>query len=153
MTFRSIALQEKQLTKNQNRLALIRSAELDKIIIPPNTETTIKGYRCKELPYKPTPCMLQQTSLTTNHQIQDLDIEPSLHHYDYQNNNIMTIKISNVTTSTIAIPPRAIVCEMQPVTIQPVPKEDIRDDTPVIEKVKDIMQSDLTDEQFQDGRT
>lgn len=152
LTFRSIALQEKQLTKNQNRLALIRSAEVDKIIIPPNTETTIKGYRVKELPYKPTPCMLQQTSLTTNHQIQDLDIEPSLHQYDYQNNNIMTIKISNVTTSTIAIPPRAIVCEMQPVTIQPVPKEDIRDDTPVTEKVKEIMQSDLTDEQFQDGK-
>ena len=83
--------------------------------------------------------MLQQTSLTTNHQIKDLDIEPSLHQCDYQNNNI---KISNVTTSTIAITPRAIVREMPPVTIQPVSKEDIRDDTHMIEKVKQIMQID-----------
>ena len=41
---------------------------------------------------------------------------------------------------------------MPPVTIQPVPKEDIRDDTPMIEKVKEIMQIDWTDEQFQDGK-
>ena len=41
LTFRSIALKEKQVSKNMNRLALNRSAELDKIIIPPKQPSKV----------------------------------------------------------------------------------------------------------------
>ena len=40
--FRCMLLRERELTKN-NRLALVKSAEKNRIIIPPNTETYNKG--------------------------------------------------------------------------------------------------------------
>lgn len=46
LTFRTIPLKEIQLSKNKNRLALLRSAELQ-IITPPNTEKSIEGFCIK----------------------------------------------------------------------------------------------------------
>lgn len=52
---------------------------------------------------------------------------------------------SYLTASTIAILPRPIFCELQPVTIHAIvdiPKEGNTDNRPVTNKVNDIMQSD-----------
>jgi hypothetical protein len=54
----------------------------------------------------------------------DLDIEPRLHLFNFKNNGHITIQISNVTTRTITIPPKAVICELQPVTIQPKPSQE-----------------------------
>jgi hypothetical protein len=36
----------------------------------------------------------------------------------------ITIQLSNITTRTITIPPKAVICELQPVTIQPKPSQE-----------------------------
>jgi hypothetical protein len=51
LTLRCITLQEKELKKNKNRLALVKNAELNKITIPPNTVLEIQGYCDKETQY------------------------------------------------------------------------------------------------------
>jgi hypothetical protein len=48
----------------------------------------------------------------------DYDIEPSLIQYHHKQNGPVTVRISNVTTKTINIPPKAIICELQPVSVQ-----------------------------------
>ncbi len=47
----------------------------------------------------------------------DIDIEPSLVSYMYQDSELVDVHISNVTTRTVTIQPNAILCEMQPVGI------------------------------------
>lgn len=54
---------------------------------------------------------------------QDLDISPSFVSYKYQNNNNnVKVKISNVTTTTVKIPPKTLLCEIQPVIEEEIPK-------------------------------
>ena len=98
LTFRCITLREKELSKNQNRLALVKSLEPHKITtsIPPNTTLKIQGNLDKELLYKETPSFLQSSPLASDNQ--DLDIEPQLYQYIYKNNGIIDVNGSNVTT-------------------------------------------------------
>ena len=56
-------------------------------------------------------------------QVVDIDIEPTLRPYRYKENGIISVTLSNVTTRTITIPPKAIICEVQPVTIEATPKQ------------------------------
>ena len=47
----------------------------------------------------------------------DFDITPAVVHYSYKKNGIIDVQVSNVTTSTFAIPPKAVLCELQPVDV------------------------------------
>lgn len=58
LSFRCIALREKELLHNQNRLAYIKSAEKKKIIIPANTEVIIQGAIHDAIPYHPVCAIL-----------------------------------------------------------------------------------------------
>lgn len=83
------------------------------IIIPPNSEMKINGYIDREVPYHPVYAFLQNTHKSVIPQ--DLDISPSVVSYKYQNNkNNTEVWISNVTTRTVKIPPKALLCEIQP---------------------------------------
>jgi hypothetical protein len=44
--------------------------------------------------------------------------------FNFTNNGHITIQLSNVTTRTITIPAKAVICELQPVTIQPKPSQE-----------------------------
>lgn len=116
LAFRYITIRENKLSRNKNRLGVVKSAETDNIIIPPNSEVNINGYIDREVPYHPVCAFLQSTykSLIP----QDLDIAPSLISYKYQNNNNVVVKISNVTARPVKIPPKALLCEIQPVVIE-----------------------------------
>lgn len=61
--------------------------------------------------------MLQTSSLSKD--FKDLDVEPLLMDYNHKQTGPIAVKLSNITTRTISIPPRAIVCELQPVTFHP----------------------------------
>jgi hypothetical protein len=56
----------------------------------------------------------------------DLDIAPSLVSYQYWNNQLVPVHISNVTTRTITVSPNAILCELQPVSVTDI---DLHEDT------------------------
>ena len=54
LSFRSMVLRERELKRNNNRLAVVKSAISHKMQVKPNETVTIKAYTDKELPYKTT---------------------------------------------------------------------------------------------------
>ncbi|XP_062606710.1 uncharacterized protein LOC134268467 [Saccostrea cucullata] len=114
LSFRSILLREKELRRNNFRLGLVRSAEKNTIRIQPNSRVIVRGYINKALPYQQTLAMLQPTikSRIDN----DIDIEPSLIEYKSAVLHPVDVYMSNITTRTVTILPKEILCEIQPVT-------------------------------------
>ncbi|XP_061192183.1 uncharacterized protein LOC133200390 [Saccostrea echinata] len=118
LAFRCIAIREKELNRNRHRLGIVKSAEEYSIFIPPNKEVKISGYIDHQIPYHPVCAILQATNGSVIPD--DLDITPSLVQYKYQDSNLVEVNISNVTTRTVRIPPRGLLCELQPVMIEEV---------------------------------
>ena len=94
----------------QEILTVIKCAENKSIQIPPNRDVTIQGYTAHELPYQPVCCIMQPTDRAAIPD--DLIIAPSLVSYQYRNNQLVPVHISNVTTRTITVSPNAILCEL-----------------------------------------
>ena len=115
LAFRCMVIRERELKKSKNRLALIRSAESKHITIPANSSVTIEGVTSKELNNKPTCAMMVETEESIIPS--EFDITPAVITYNYGNNGLVDVQITNVTTSTFNIPPKAILCELQPVSV------------------------------------
>ena len=145
LAFRCLTLREKELTKNQHRLALVRSAETRRITIPANSEVVVNGYLDKGIRYQPVCAILQSTK--SSYLPEDLDISPTLIAYDHRRTSAVPVYITNITTRTITIPPRALICEIQAV--------DIEDHSPSTSKSfldeVEIESSDLTSEELKLG--
>ena len=110
-----------------NQIAIIRSAEPQKIIIGPNETQTIKGLTDKETGHPKTTALLHESldsSLPNN-----IDITPEVINYEHGKNKVVNVTISNVTTNSVVISPKTILCELQPVKV-----EDIEDH---VESVQD----------------
>ena len=125
MTFRCLLLREKELHKRNNRLALIKCAEGKTVRIPPNRDVVLQGYMDHELPYHPVCGLLQPTQKAAIPT--DLDIAPSLVSYQFRDNRLVPVHISNVTTRTITVSPNAILCELQPVSVADIDMPDVDD--------------------------
>ncbi|GFR97639.1 retropepsins domain-containing protein [Elysia marginata] len=106
---------EKQLAKNGNRVAVIRSASREPVIVHSNQQTTIRGFLENTQPYQTTSALLQ----THAYNSPDIDLTPQLISYDHSQSKFrqVDVTISNTSTHTVAINLRAILCEVQPVTI------------------------------------
>ena len=115
LAFRCILIREKELKKNKQGLAVIRSAELENVSIPPNSSVTIQCITSKELDYHPTCAMLVPTEKSVSPD--DFDITPVVVHYTCGENGIIQVQISNVTTSTFTVSPRAVICELHPMRV------------------------------------
>jgi hypothetical protein len=62
------------------------------------------------------------------------------------------VDISNITTCTVNIPPHALICELQPVTIQNTQTADDKEfSQPLLEQVKFHI-SNLTHEEYEIGK-
>ncbi|KAK3106295.1 hypothetical protein FSP39_017215 [Pinctada imbricata] len=118
LAFRCLTLRERELQKNNNVLAYIRSSENKKVIIPPNTESIIKGSMYKALPYQPVCALLQAT--TKSSISNDIDISPVLINYNNYSDTIPVL-ISNMSTKTVTINPKELVCDVQPVNLENLP--------------------------------
>jgi hypothetical protein len=79
----------------------------------------------------------------------DLDIAPFLVSYQYRNNQLVPVHISNVSTGTITVSTNAILCELQPVSVADI---DLPEDTSsdVLHNV--TLPTDLSDEQLEQGK-
>lgn len=114
LAFRSMAYQEKTMKKNNNRLAIVRSAENSKIIIKPNSCICIKGYiDTRSMVHHPETAAIFEHTEKSCLPI-DLDIVPTCFNYSIQNREV-NIHVSNVTTRMVSVQPRSILCEIQPV--------------------------------------
>ncbi|XP_063438199.1 uncharacterized protein LOC134719148 [Mytilus trossulus] len=146
LAFRCLTLRNHELEKQHNRLAIVKSAEMKSITIPPNTEVVIKGYMDKKLEY-PTSCALlhatRKTSLST-----DLDIVPAIVNYNRHRKEPILVRISNITTRTVTVAPRSIICELQPVSIEELPpteKSDVPDILDIVKLPTEILEDDELD--------
>lgn len=122
LSFRCIALREKELLHNQNRLAYIKSAEKKKIVIPANTEVIIQGAIHDAIPYHPVCAILQATPASKISTV--VDISPVLIDYHEGFKDTIPVLVSNISTKTVTINPREVMCEVQPVKLQDLPTAD-----------------------------
>ena len=115
LSFRAITVREKEMKKMNNRIALVRSAEKEKIILRPNESKEIKAYTDKELNHPST--------LAITHEIEDssipsyVDITPTLVQFEKGKRRELGVTLLNLTTMTVTISPKACLCQLQPVTI------------------------------------
>ena len=65
----------------------------------------------KELEFHSTCAMLVQSEESIG--ASDFDITPTVVQYTYGRNGIIGAQITNVTTATFTIPPKAVLCELQ----------------------------------------
>jgi hypothetical protein len=147
MALRCLTVRERQLKKNHHRIAVVRSAESVKKTVQPNETVTLRGYCDKAMPYHTT-CALLQPLRTINN---DLDLSPSLVTYHGRNTGLVDITFSNLSTHTVTLNPKALLCELQPVDItsmENVPPEE--QDSLLSEVNIDI--SRLTPEEQQKGK-
>jgi hypothetical protein len=93
----------------------------------------IDGYMDKRIPYQRVLAMTQATRKSIIHT--DLDITPSLHLYDYESDNRIPVEICNITTRTVAVPPRAVLCELQPVELLNTQMPDTLTSTPELQHI------------------
>ncbi len=148
LAYRSIVLQEKQIRQNDWRLGFVRSVETKNIIVKPNTRVTIRGQLSKGVPYSQVCALLQPTptSVIPN----DLDIAPTIVDYNYSDMGVIEVNVSNITTRTVVVPTKAILCELQPVTLQgPVHSTPVQTDAFVDDL--DIERSGLSEEEIEHG--
>ena len=61
LSFRAIAIRQRELKKNMNRLAIIRCASAQKIILKPNQSLEVIGYTDKEMNYPKTTAIIQES--------------------------------------------------------------------------------------------
>ena len=150
LAFRCMLLQERQLAKQKLKLGIVKSAATKKIIIPANSETVVPGYLDNTLPYHPTCAVLQATNKSAVPT--DLDISPSLIAFEPGTKQFVDVHVSNITTRTVVIQPKAVLCEIQPVTIEenPKPENNTVDFSSLLSQM-DIEDKTVTQKQLEDG--
>ncbi|XP_055956142.1 uncharacterized protein LOC130012366 [Patella vulgata] len=145
LSFRSMDLSEKELVKRDFSLGIVKSASVNRILVRPNSRITLPCYVDKKLRYPKVSVMVhpcQRSSISS-----DLDVSPSIMMYDYNNTDYISVNVSNVSTNTIVISPKAIVCELQPVNIEDNEVTSDGSNASVLNKVE-IDESDLSEEEI-----
>jgi len=146
LAFRCILLRDKELERRKDRIAVIKSAEKGPVTIKPNSDVTVQGYLDKEVPYHPVCCMIHPTKGATIPD--DVDITPALVPYKYGHHQKFCVQITNISTRTVTIQPRALLCELQPVTIENV--HQLESDAPAddLTEIVNICTESLTHEEL-----
>ena len=147
LAFRAIVLKEKTLRRNKDRIAVVRCAERKTVTLGPNESKTIRGYTDKELNYHATCGLLQETSESPLPDF--VDITPTVVLYENKKHMDMEVNLTNLTTNTITISPKMIVCEMQPVEIENLHDNRENDDLEHIWKEVHLNLTLPTEEQLQ----
>ncbi|KAL5007992.1 hypothetical protein ScPMuIL_013573 [Solemya velum] len=131
LAFRCLLLRDRELQRRKDKIAVIKSAERGPITIKPNADVTVQGYLDKEVPYHPVCCMIHPTKGAVIPD--DVDITPALVPYKYGERQKVSVQITNISTRTVTIQPKALLCELQPVIIENIQK--VENDTTSAEDI------------------
>lgn len=149
IAFRCMTLRERRLSRRAYVLARVRSAEERPVTIAPNSSVTIQGYLFDKLPYRYYPVCGMLSPTARSRIPTDLDIEPSVITYDTAENAPIPVHVSNITTNTVTINPRALLCEVQQVSIQNFQrKEQLSEASDVFSQVN-LPRDELSEDQLQ----
>lgn len=102
-------VREQEIRKHKFRLGIAKSAELRTIQIKPNFRIVIKDYVDHTVPYQQTLAMLH--SSTKSKLDKDIVEEPALIEYNSGLKD-MDVYLSNTTTRSVTIQPKAILCDL-----------------------------------------
>ena len=120
--FKCMTLRERELRRNNNKIATVRCAEGHNIRLGPNQAINITCTAEREVDHEPTCALI---SATGNSSLPDfIDITPAIVHFDSGRQEIV-VNLTNLTTNTVNIAPRSILAELQPVTVD----ESVHDDS------------------------
>ena len=78
-------------------------------------QKTIRAGTNKQIPYQNSNAILHETEDATIPNF--IDFTPSVVEYEYGKRSDIFVTLSNITNNTVIIPPKAILCELQPVSI------------------------------------
>lgn len=134
-----MTVREKELIRNKNRVAIVRCAEASKIVFGPNESKDIYGYTDREIDHQPTLAILQESEESSLPSY--IDIVPSVINHGSTKYAEVAVNVTNLTTNSIVISPKSVLCEIQPVTVDEAVYDKIEDAT--TEKVFEDIQIDL----------
>ena len=146
LSFRCMNQMEKELTRRKFTLATVRCVESTPVRIPPNSEVTINGFFDKCIPYHPTCALIQLTYRSVIPD--DLDIRPTVVTHNYGSDDIVPVYISNITTRTVNIHPRALLGELHPVSVEETSFKTTEETYDFVQEV-DIEKYNLTSSEYQ----
>ena len=115
LSFRAMTLRDKQLEQNHDRIAVVRCAAAQPVTIHPNESVDVPGLIDKKTDYPESTAMMHETN--DSYIFPNIDVAPALVRYKKDSEGHVTVNLSNLTTQTVTIPPRALLCELQPVTV------------------------------------
>jgi len=115
LSFRSIAIRQKELQRNNNRIAIVRCAATSKITLKPNQSIEVIGVTDREANYPKSTAILQESSASQLHP--SIDVTPAVIEYSNRKGTEVTVNLSNLTTAPVTIAPRSIICEIQPAMV------------------------------------
>lgn len=109
MAFQCLALQDKQISRNEGRLALVKSNQRAKILLRSNRTMTIQCIVDKKVYMSNCLAILQPSkdSMLPN----GVEITPSVS--DYGSTDTIDVVITNHTFNPVVIPSLSIICELQ----------------------------------------
>lgn len=113
-TFGCMVRQERALRRSNNRIAILKSAEAQKVVIGPNQSVNITCVTDKEIGYPVTCAIIQESKASSLPSF--VEVTPSLVHYECGKQEY-TVNLSNVTSQRVVVAPKAIICEVQPATV------------------------------------
>jgi len=134
LAMRSMVLRERELQRNGGKLGLVRSGEDKCVYIPANSQVVLRGQIVKKINFPKVCALLQPTENTSIPS--DLDIAPSIVDYNCDDPGIVDVHIANVTTQTVVVRPRALLCELQPVKVQRLLPMETEEEKQVIKQVE-----------------
>ena len=114
LSLRTMVIREKDLKKNKNKIALIRCAVPHKVLLKPNECLELNGYIDRTVNYPDTTALLHESE-HSNLPLY-VDVTPAVVNVKSDQKHVI-VTLSNLTTNTVVISPKAILCELQPVTV------------------------------------
>ena len=117
LSFCCICLRDKELKRNHNCLGIVKNAQKEPIIVKPNSSVVVTGLIDKPLDHAPT--CADMSPVLDERLGSLLDITPTVINYQGKKTGFIDVYVDNITTQTVVIPPRATLCELQPVSRVP----------------------------------
>lgn len=110
LTFKCMHIQDKQLDRRDGQLCTLKNAEGRPIVIHPSTAVTILGEADNKLTF--SRCLGLSQPCSDGMISRDIEVTPALYTYDCRGEGIFQVVLSNPTTQTFVIQPRAKLCEL-----------------------------------------
>ena len=134
LCFRTIVVRDRELRKNNNRIAVIRCAETSKVILKPNQTISVKGNTDKEMNFTSTTAIIQgsEDSAIPHY----VDVTEAVIHFESGQRKEVNVTLSNLTIHTVVITPKAVICELQHVSVTDEVFENISDLTEVSDFIR-----------------